>query len=138
MGRQYKERGQSPKLVPVVNTETGRIVYVLPETLNDSPDKFQKAPNDQVGDPRYRGKPKPPRKPRLPERPEVPRDPPPAPVKPRTRAKPAKPTKPVKEVKEAPKMKVPEPSKPRRWKRVKPRRFEANLATVVSRYLRVT
>lgn len=121
------------KGVPVVNKDTGRTVYVLPETLKNDPDKFQKVRPDQAGDPRWRGKPKPPERPRRPERPEVPREPPTAPIRPEIRKKPVKRMKPVEEVTEVPEMKVPTPSPPRRWKKLK--KYQASSETVVRRFL---
>jgi hypothetical protein len=114
----YKPR---TKGVPVKNTEsdTGRTVYVNPETLENDPGQFQKIQPDHAGDPRWRGKPKPPKRPARPQKPEVPRDPPPAPVRPQDPKKLVKPAKPVVEVKDVPKMKVPEPSPQRRWKKLK-------------------
>lgn len=122
------------KGVPVRNKDTGRTVYVLPETLKTDPGRFQKVPPDQAGDPRWRGKPKPPARPRKPDKPEVPREPPPAPIRPVFKKKTVKRMKPVTEVPEVNPMKVPEPSPPRRWKKLKQRRFEAAQA-VVERYL---
>lgn len=131
--RQAKKR---TKGIPVTNQDTGRTVYVLPETLQKDPDKFQKVPPDESGDPRWRGKPKPPARPRRPEKPEVPRDPPPAPIHPETPQKRIKLTKPVVEVPDVQEMKVPEPSPPRRWKRLKKYNpMVANSATVLRRFL---
>jgi len=120
------------KGIPVKNKDTDRTVYVLPETLKEHPGRFQKVPPDKAGDPRWRGKPKPPARPRKPEKPEVPRDPPPAPIRPPIKKKPVKLMKPVTEVPEVSPMKVPEPSPPRRWKKLK--RLQASEA-VVERYL---
>lgn len=114
--------------VPVKNKDTGRTVYVLPETLKEDAGRFQKVPPNQVGDPRWRGKPKPPARPRKPEKPEVPRDAPPAPIRPALKEKPVKRMKPVTEVPEVSPMKVPEPSPPRRWKKLK--RFQASESVV--------
>lgn len=118
--RWAKER---TKGVPVTNKDTGRTVYVLPETLKKNPDKFKKLDPDDAGDPRWRGKPKPPRKPRKPDKPEVPREPPPAPIRPEQKTKKVKPMKPVTEVPEVDPTKVPVPSPPRRWKKLK--KFQA-------------
>jgi hypothetical protein len=107
------------KGVPVTNRDTGRTVYVLPETLQKDPDRFQKVPPDHAGDPRWRGKPKPSARPRRPDKPEVPRDPPPAPIRPEIPKKRVKQTKPVVEVPDVPEMKVPEPSPQRKWKKLK-------------------
>lgn len=131
----YKDRGTNPKLVPVKNKDTDRTVYVNPKTLEKNPGEFQKILPDHAGDPRWRGKAKPPARPARPKKPEVPRDPPPAPVHPEDPKKRVKPTKPVVEVKDVPKMKVPEPSPQRRWKRLK--KFNPLVAseTVVRRFL---
>lgn len=107
------------KGVPVTNTDTGRTVYVLPETLKKHPDKFKVVPDDHAGDPRWRGKPKPPRKPKKPEKPEVPRESPPAPIKPRAPKKEKTETKPVTPATPAKPVKVTEPSPQRRWKKLK-------------------
>lgn len=107
------------KGVPVTNKDTGRTVYILPDTLKKNPDKFEKVPEDKAGDPRWRGKPQPPARPRKPEKPEVPREAPPAPIRPELHKKPVKRMKPVTEVPEVDEMKVPEPSPPRRWKKLK-------------------
>ena len=130
----YKQRTEG---VPVRNKETGRTVYVLPDTLKKHPERFQKVPDYEVGDPRWRGKPEPARRPQLPEKPEVPRDSPPAPIRPQIQKKPSKRMKPVVEVPEVKPMKVPEPSPPRRWKT--PKKFlptvTANAESVLRRYL---
>lgn len=120
------------KGVPVTNKDTGRTVYVLPETLKKDPGKFEKVPEEKAGDPRWRGKPKPPKRPRKPEKPEVPREPPPAPIQPELRKKPVKPMKPVTEVPDVEEMKVPEPSPKRRWKKLKKYK---NAAIVLQRFL---
>jgi len=111
----YKKRDQS---VPALNKETGRTVYVLPDTIKQHPEKFQALPEDKAGDPRYRGKPKPPRLPRKPEKPEVPRDPPPTRIRPEIQRK-VRPTNPIKKVKPVKEMKIPEPSPKRKWKKLK-------------------
>ena len=120
------------KGVPVTNEDTGRTVYVLPETLKDHPDKFKKVDPDKAGDPRWRGKPKPPERPRRPDKPEVPRESPPAPIRPEIRKKVVKRMKPVVEVPEVEEMKVPVPSPPRRWKKLK--KYQAS-ENVVRRWL---
>lgn len=127
-------RWAAGKEIPVENTETGRTVYVLPETLAKNPGKFKKLRPDQAGDPRWRGKAKPPRRPKKPHRPEIPRDTPPAPVRPPIPPKRVKLPKPVKPVPLLKPPKVPEPSPPRRWKKVK--RFLASAEVVVERYRR--
>lgn len=109
------------KAIPVKNKETGRTVYVLPETLKKDPDKFKKIPPDKAGDPRWRGKPKPPKRPQKPDKPDVPRDAPPAPIKPQIPARRVKPTQQVTDVPDVAPMKIPKPSPKRRWK--KPKKF---------------
>jgi hypothetical protein len=123
---------QRTKGVPVTNKDTGRTVYVLPDTLKDHPDKFEKVPEDKAGDPRWRGKPKPPERPRLPDKPEVPRESPPAPIRPEIRKKQVKRMKPVVDVPEVQEMKVPVPSPPRRWKKLK--RYQ-QASSVLQRFL---
>jgi hypothetical protein len=125
-------RWVASKEVPVKNKDTGRTVYVLPETLSKDPGRFEKVRPETVGDPRWRGKAKPPKRPKKPERPEIPRDTPPAPVKPPVLPKRVKPPKPVKPVPLLKGPKVPEPSPFRRWKKVK--RF-LSAEDVVARYL---
>ncbi len=131
MKQGYKKRDDG---VPAVNTDTGRTVRVLPETLKDEADRFKPVSPNQVGDPRWRGKPKPPREPDRPDKPEVPREPPPAPVRPWSDEKPVKPMKEPNEVDPVKPAKEPKPSPPRRWKQPKKRkRVEA--ASVLRRYL---
>jgi hypothetical protein len=112
--------------IPVKNKDTGRTVYVLPETLKDEPDRFKKlSPNqDPRPDPQRA------RKPRKPRRPRVPRDPPPAPVKPPVPPKPPKLPKLPKPVPPLDPPKVPEPSPHRKYKKLKD--FQAR---VVARFL---
>jgi hypothetical protein len=107
------------KEIPVENQETGRIVYVLPETLEKEPSLYKRIPENKAGDPRWRGKSKPPRRPKKPHRPEIPRDTPPAPVRPPIPPKRVKPPKPVKPVPPLKGPKVPEPSPARKWKKIK-------------------
>ena len=130
----YKKR---TKGVPVKNKDTGRTVYVLPETLKEHPSDFSKVRKERVGDPRWRGKAKPPTRPRKPEKPEVPREPPQAPIKPQDEKKPFTLTEPVPEVPKVKRMKVPEPSPKRRWKKLK--KFSpvvtASARAVLRRYL---
>jgi len=130
----YKKR---TKGVPVKNKDTGRTVYVLPETLKEHPSDFSKVPKERAGDPRWRGKPKPPRRPRKPEKPEVPRESPPAPIHPQDEKKPFTRMDPVVDVPEVKPMKVPKPSPPRRWKKLK--KFQpvvtASAKAVLKRYL---
>lgn len=131
--RAYKPR---TKGVPVRNKDTGRAVYVLPETLKEDREKFQPLREDEVGDPRWRGQAKPPRRPRKPEKPEVPRESPPAPIRPQTLKKVKRQTEPVTEVPDVKPMKVPEPSPPRRWKQLlKYKPLTASAESVLRRYL---
>lgn len=125
---------RTDQTVPVTNKDTGRTVYVLPETLKDHPDKFKEVPEDKSGDPRWRGKPKPPARPRKPEKPEVPRESPPAPIQPELRKKQVKRMKPVTEVPDVDEMKVPVPSPPRRWKKLKKYK-NASAEVVLERFL---
>jgi hypothetical protein len=120
LARAYKKR---EKGVPVKNRDTGRVVYVSPDTLDKNPGRFEKVqdPDQSTGDPRWRGKAKPPKRPAKPHRPEVPRDPPPAPVKPPVPAKRVKPPKAVKPVPMLKPPKIPEPSPQRRWRKLKDR-----------------
>jgi len=109
-------RWAKSKEVPVKNKETGRTVYVLPETLKEEPNRFEKIPPNEMGDYRWRGKAKPPRRPRKPYRPEIPRDPPPAPIKPPALPKLPRLPEPVKPVPMLKLPKVPKPSPHRKWK----------------------
>ena len=102
-------RWAKSKEIPVKNKETGRTVYVLPETLKKEPESFQKLQPNKVGDPRWRGKSKPPKRPRKPERAEIPREPPPAPIRPPILPKPPKPPKPVEPVPPLKPAKIPAP-----------------------------
>jgi len=120
------------KEIPVKNKETGRTVYVLPETLKEEPDRFQKLRPNEAGDPRWRGKAKPPRHPRRPERPEIPVDPPPAPIRPPVPPKPPTAPGPAKPVPFLKLPKIPKPSPFRRWRTEK--RFKT-AERVVERYL---
>lgn len=119
--------------IPVKNKETGRTVYVLPETLKNEPDRFQKLRPDKVGDPRWRGKSKPPRRPMKPQRAEIPRDPPPAPIKPPIPLKLPKLPKTVKPVPMLKPPKVPTVSPFRRWRTEK--RYKTSSEAVVRKYL---
>lgn len=121
------------KGVPVRNRDTGRTVYVLPETLQKDTGRFERVPPDTVGDPRWRGKPKPPAKPVKPAKPEVPRDPPPAPIRPLIKKRRVKLVERVPEIPEVEPPKVPVPSKPHRWKKVK--QLQASAEAIVDRYL---
>lgn len=112
----YKKR---KKGLPVRNKDTDRVVYVQPETLKERSTDFEKVPPDEVGDPRYRGKAKPPARPEKPHKPEIPRDPPPSPLQYPQLPKPVKPPKPVKEVPPLKPPKVPEPSKKPKYERRK-------------------
>lgn len=128
----YKPR---TKGVPARNKDTGRTVYILPETLKKHPEQFERVRDDEVGDPRWRGKPKPPKRPEKPEKPEVPRESPPAPIRPQIQQKRVKRMKPVTEVPEVEPMKEPEPSPPRRWKQLKKFKPTASAESVLRRYL---
>jgi hypothetical protein len=133
LAQRVLDRWAQSNEIPVKNRETGRTVYVLPETLKEEPDRFQKLRPSEVGDPRWRGKPKPPRRPRKPERAEIPVDPPPAPIRPPVPPKPPKPPKPVSPVPMLKLPKVPEPSPFREWRTEK--RFQASAESVVQKYL---
>jgi hypothetical protein len=99
--------------VPAKNRDTGRIVWVLPETLRDNPGKFQKPRPDE--DPTNEG-PKPPAKPAKPRRPRIPLDPPPAPIKPPEPPEVPEPPKIPSVPEPADPPKVPKPSPHRKWK----------------------
>jgi len=130
LAKRVLRRWATSKEIPVKNKDTGRTVYVLPETLKKDPDKFERLdPNER---PPGKAKPRSPRRPRKPERPEVPRDAPPAPVKPPVSPKKVKPVQPVKPVPPLDLPKVPEPSPHRKWKKLK--RYQASSQTVVERF----
>lgn len=112
--------------IPVKNKDTGRVVYVLPETLRAEPDRFQKLRPRK--DPRKR--PDRADKPRKPHRPRLPRDAPPAPVKPPVPPKPPKLPKLPKPVPPLKPPKIPGPSPFRKWK--KPKHLQAR---VVERFV---
>lgn len=98
--------------VPAKNRDTGRIVWILPETQKKNPGKFQKP--DYSEDPTKKKEPSG-RRDRGPERARIPVDPPPAPKKPPEPPKlPVAPTppKPVPQLKPP---KVPESSPHRKY-----------------------
>lgn len=100
--------------VPVRNKDTGRIVYVTPETLREDGSRFESVSHDDLKPEHQRGKPTPPRKPKKPKRPHKPRDPIPIP---KPYAKPPLPPKIPKPVKRVPLVKpvpVVEPPRPRK------------------------
>lgn len=100
--------------IPVRNKETGRIVYVLPETLRDEPSRFQRISPAELELDERQGRPAQPEKPRKPRKPHKPRDPIPIPPpypKPPLPPKLPKPPKRVKPVKPVP---VPVPPEPRK------------------------
>jgi hypothetical protein len=112
-------------MIPVYNTDKERIVYVLPETLQEEAGVYQKIPPSKLnteGKPaphRHPGQPHLPRKPKKPHKPEIVREPPPAPLHPPIPPKhvlPPKKPKPVKHVKPP---KVPVPSPPQKYRKVK-------------------
>lgn len=107
----YRYLAAKAKEIPVRNKETGRIVYVLPETLKERPGDFEKVPLDKVDPPHLEGKPDQADKPRKPSRPYVPRDPLPRPEKLPKPKKPKKPIKPPKLVKPVKPVPVPRPPK---------------------------
>lgn len=100
--------------VPVRNRETGRIVYVTPETLQEDASRFQKVSPNELKPEHLRDRPTQPQKPRKPRKPHKPRDPIPIPKpypKPPLPPKLPKPVKPVKRVKPVPVLEPPEPRK---------------------------
>ncbi len=105
---------RSKDLVPARNKETGRLVYVLPETLKQDSSRFERVSPDEIKPEGFEHRPRPPKQPAKPDKPHVPRDPlpmrprypkPPQPVK---LPKPPRLRKPVKPVP------VPEPPRPRK------------------------
>lgn len=137
--------GQTDKKeVPVVHQPSGRIVYVLPETLKKDPSTYKRIAPEQDRDHRPT-KPKQPAMPRRPDRSPPPRDPhprlPPYPAVPKPQDPPAA-TKPLKRPKPLKPQKVPEPTEPR--KRVvipnKPKtpKEAALILRVASRYVAVS
>lgn len=127
----YKPRTKGE---PVQNKDTGRTVYVNPETLDKRKQDFQDVNPADVGDPRWRGKAKPAKKPRKPDPPEIPRDPPPAPVHPSLAKRPEKESKPVTQAPKVKEVKHPDPSPKRKWKRLKDH-TTPKAAAVVQRFL---
>lgn len=112
--------------IPVYNKRKDRVVYVLPETVQQKPGVYEKVPatmldNDGKIEPKgpRRRQPHLPRKPRKPYRPEIDRKPPPTPVHPPVPPKPPLPPKAPKPVKPVKPPKVPEPSKPNKYRRLK-------------------
>jgi hypothetical protein len=115
---------------PVYNRKKDRVVYVLPETLKQKSDTYEKIPDDEKDHVEDKGKPeKPvkPRPPRKPHKPELPRAEAPAPLKPAMPPHPAELAKPVKPIKPIPPVKPPTPPEhPRRWKVKKPEVYHHN------------
>lgn len=110
--------------IPVINMDSERVVYVLPETLKQQPSDYKKLPPSKLDTegkpaPRRPGQPHMPEKPRKPYRPEIPREPPPARVHPPMPPKPRLPPKQPKPVPPLKPPKVPQPSAAREFKKVK-------------------
>jgi hypothetical protein len=120
--------------IPVKNKDTGRIVYVLPETLEKRPGDFQTNPRrDELSNPLLKGKPSKPARPKKPHKPEIPRDAPPAPARPPIPIKRIKPIPPVKPVPELKVPKVPIPPPFRKWKKLKHLQAQEVVVRVASR-----
>lgn len=105
---------EAAEKTPVRNKDTGRIVYVTPETLREDGSRFEPASHDDLKPEHLRGKPTPPKKPHKPRKPHRPKDPIPVPkpyVKPPLPPKIPKPVKPVRPVQP---VKVLEPPRPRK------------------------
>lgn len=101
--------------VPVRNKDTGRLVYVLPETMQEESSRFERATREDLQPEGYKHRPTPPKQPPKPDKPHVPRDPIPVPPKYPKPPQPVKLPKPPKlrgPVKPVP---VPEPPKPRKY-----------------------
>lgn len=126
------------KEILVRNKDTGRIVYVVPETLQEEPGRFEFVSPEDLEPPSHRHKPEQARKPKKPRKPHHQHDPipvpkpylrPPQPVKPAKLPKPVKPVKPIK---------ILEPPEPIKYPLVPGRKLYRKIAEkVVERYLRL-
>lgn len=126
--------------IPTFNRKKDRVVYVLPDTLKEKSDTYEKIPEDKTDHVEHKGKPEmpaKPQKPRHPHKPTLPRGLGPAPIRPPIPPVPIKPVDPVKPVKPIPPVKTPEPpKKPRKWELKKPKPSDVlKAAHVVERYL---
>lgn len=101
--------------IPVRNRDTDRIVYVLPETLRDEPDRFQRVTPDEADPHDTSRRPRRPKKPRKPRKPYWHRDPIPIPVPYKKPPMPLKRIKPVPKVKPPKPVPIPEPPRPRHY-----------------------
>lgn len=127
--------------MPVFNKRKKRVVHVLPETLKDESETYERIPEDENDHVMNRGKPRKPRrpaKPRKPHRPEIPRAVTPAPRKPPRPVKPVKPVKPVPILKPLKLPKKPIPVEPRRWTQPRPDRYHKQAHSVAARFLAET
>lgn len=114
------------KEVPVVNKDKERVVYVLPETVTEESETYQKVPPSRLDSdghidphaPRRRQQHLP-VKPQRPHRPEIPRVPPPSPPHPPMAPKPPMAPRKMKPVRHLKPPKVPKPLEPNKYKRVK-------------------
>jgi len=122
---------------PAWNKKKDRVVYVLPETLQEESSTYKDIPEDREHHVETRGKPRKPRrpkKPRKPDKPEIPRGTTPAPIKPPVVPRPVPKLKPVPRVKPVKPVKLPTPTdKPRKWKIIRKKKVAARV--VVQRYL---
>lgn len=105
------ERGKDT--LPVQNKDTGRVVYVLPETLKEEPSRWDRISPEKPhpeGEPRKQ--PERARKPRKPRKPHVPKPVVPIPVPYQRPPLPIKHLKPPKRVRPVGPVPVPEPPEP--------------------------
>ena len=101
--------------VPVRNRETSRIVYVLPDTLRDEPERFERITPDEADPHDTSRRPRRPAKPKKPRKPYWHRDPIPIPVRYLKPPQPLKRIKPVPLVKPVKPVPIPEPPRPRHY-----------------------
>ena len=110
---------------PAINKKKDRIVYVLPETLDEEGGTYEPVPKERAHHLKYKGKPRHPDKPAKPEKPhkpDIPRATTPAELHPPKVPKPLPPIPKIPQVKPVPHLKSPMPTdEPRRWKTKAPK-----------------
>jgi len=118
--------------IPVRNRDTGRIVWVVKDTIKEHPDRFQTVSPDDLKPPAHQHKPDPPQKPARPRKPHHKHDPIPVPQPYLKPPVPVKPVKTVKPVKPVPPVKILEPPRPVKHPLVPGRKQYRKLALVVA------
>lgn len=100
------------KEIPVRNRDTGRIVYVVPETMKEDSSRFETVSPEDLKPPSHRHKPTPARRPQKPRKPHIEHEPIPVPVPYQHAPDPPKPAKTPKPVQRVKPIKIPEPPEP--------------------------